>query len=72
MMRMTVGMSVPEVIQMGDFRILRTMTHAAVNVMPAASVYAVQQHRQEGQTSKKHGHRTTPVQFGQRREYLDL
>jgi len=47
------------------------MTHAAVNVMPAAPVDAVQQHRQERQTSEKHSHRNTPVQFSLRGKYSD-
>jgi len=42
-----------------------------VNVMPAAPVDAVQQHRQERQTSEKHSHRNTPVQFSLRGKYSD-
>jgi hypothetical protein len=51
----------PAVSGMLGLRGLDTMTHATVDMMPAASVDAVQQHRQKRQTSKKHGHRNTPV-----------
>ena len=51
----------PAVSGMLGLRGLDTMTHATVDMMPAASVDAVQQHRQKRQTSKKHGHGDTPV-----------
>ena len=51
----------PTVREMLRLRIFHTLTHATVNVMPAAPVDAVQQHRQKRQTSKKHGHGDTPV-----------
>lgn len=54
-------MGMPAVRGILDLRDLDTMTHATVDMMPAASVDAVQQHRQKRQTSKKHGQRNAPV-----------